>query len=106
MIPITAPSLFGVLTLSINIPGGLTEVAAAMLSDWIVFFNSIICTEAEFSKVCALQHRQLLIALLTDTFHNFNYIIVTEVKILQVVPLCHCQMFAAFTAYFVEISIK
>ena len=71
-IMIIESSLYLVLSITNDILSELTEVAVALLSDWIVFFNSIICTEVEFSQVCALQLRLLITALLTEIIVSFN----------------------------------
>ncbi len=54
MITIMESSLFLELLIAIDILNELTEVAVAPLFDWIPRFNSIMCTEVEYSQVCAL----------------------------------------------------
>ena len=51
MIMIMASSLFLVLLIARDSLDELTEVAVALLSDWIPPFNSIMCTEVEFCQV-------------------------------------------------------
>ncbi len=71
-IMIIESSLSLALSITNDILSELTEVTVALLSDWILHFNSIMCTEAEFCQVCALQLRQLLTALLIDAIPYFN----------------------------------
>lgn len=53
-IKIIASSLFFVLLIAINFLNKLTEKSITLLSNWIVLYNSIICTKVENYQVWAL----------------------------------------------------